>query len=213
MEPEIIYLNLNANSQASLFNILLLNIHSLRHKLHLIEAELVRLNRPKIVILTESWIEPGTEGNYNIIGYIAYHATRPDGYGGVSVFINSDLKHSLLDIGSIVSNEVQYLKIKIHEGDFDLLAIYRRPDDRNLIPFLTEYDRLLESLRPLISAGDINIDTNKSNSMTNRYKTVLESNSMFLLNGNEPTFPILNGLSTRSLFNQHHINESKLNSL
>lgn len=193
MEPEISYTNFNSINLANALNILLLNIHSLRNKLNLTEAEIIRLKRPKIVILTENWVEPGTEDYYNINGYTSYHSTRPDGYGGVSVYIDSNLKHSLIATGSIVSDEVQYLRFRIHEGDFDLLAIYRRPNDRNLVNFLTEYDRLVESLRPLITAGDMNIDTNKTTSTSSRYRSILESNSIFLLNGNEPTFPISNG--------------------
>ena len=129
------YLDYRSCFSHSCMNLFMLNIHSLRKKLNLLEAEMARLGWPKVVILPESWLEPGTEDYYHISGYRDYHITRPDGYGGLSVYVQDHTRHSFIRSRSCGADAVQIISIRFLDLDFDLHAIYRRPDERNLMGF------------------------------------------------------------------------------
>ena len=169
MNPEVSYLRYSDCFGQSRKNIFLLNIHSLRNKLNLLEADLEVMGRPQIVILTETWIEPGSESFYNINGYRSHHATRLDGYGGVSVFVQDHIRHALLACGSHVSNEVQLIRLRFFDQDLDLISFYRKPSERNLFGFRDLLDSVLESTRPIVLAGDANVDLRKHDAAVTRF--------------------------------------------
>ena len=143
MEAEITYNRYNPNSSQPSTKFFLLNIHSIRNKLHLLEAYPATLNWPQVVILTETWIEPLTQNFYNLRGYEPHHVTRPDGYGGLTVFVREHLRHTLLFSECRVEGEVQCLGIRLLDLETDLITVYRKPNERNLHSFLNELDTLL----------------------------------------------------------------------
>ena len=78
-----------------------------------------------------------------------------------------------------------------------MLSFYRRPDERNLLTFLNEFDSILESTRPVIVTADLNIYLKKNDLAVSRYKFILESNSISIMNDTSDqsvTFPITQGI-------------------
>lgn len=166
------------------FRILQLNAQSLRQKLHLLEAEIIKHDMPEVVVVTETWIEPGTETYFNLEGYNSYHVTRPDGYGGVSIFIQSNINHECSKT-TYNDNGIQINEINLKKPEFTLLAVYRSPSSPAQL-FFPILDRSLEGNRRIIMCGDINIDllsTTASDTMT--YTDIIEANSCFILNKKE----------------------------
>lgn len=182
--PKVTYLSSSRASHKS-FRILQLNSQSLRHKIDLLEAEIIKYDMPEIIVVTETWIEPATEHHYNIEGYVSYHLTRPDAYGGVSIFVRNTINHeSPKNIHN--ENGIQILELNIKNPELSIVAVYRSPSSS--IPlFLPIIDRLLEREMKVILCGDINIDLLSPNSSeTIAYTDTIEANSYFVLNNQHP---------------------------
>jgi exonuclease III len=79
-----------------------LNIHSLRNKLTLLEAEIEAIKNIDIMTFSETWHEQGTEGYYNISGFASEHLLRQDGYGGLSIFVKSSIDYRVKGKKSIL---------------------------------------------------------------------------------------------------------------
>lgn len=58
------------------FNIVNINIHSIRNKRDRLETEINRYGRIHVIVVTESWVQEGFENNYNLEGYQTYQVTR-----------------------------------------------------------------------------------------------------------------------------------------
>jgi exonuclease III len=184
------------NTNDTNFNILQLNIHSLRNKLPLLEAEIQAIANIDIVILSETWIEPNTDQFYNLPGFSSEHVTREDGYGGLSVFVKGNLNYRVKQSLTILGN-THIIILKLLGINLNIL-IYRPPgnDTFTINGFLNILDGLLEDNTDCIVAGDININLLNDNITSRLYKTTIEANGYYVLNKIEHdnfTFPIENG--------------------
>ena len=67
--PKVYYDNSRLSPNNS-FKILQLHAQSLRNKLHLLEGEISKFDKPAVVIVSETWMIEGWQQFYNIDGYI-----------------------------------------------------------------------------------------------------------------------------------------------
>lgn len=165
-------------------NVINFNIHSMRNKLELIEAELTKLPRIDIIVITETWMIPGTEDMYNLEGFTAYHESRNDGYGGLAVYVRDNLSHTCVTRRNF--QNIQMIVIKL--STCRIIAVYRQPVSSNTNSFFQVIDDMLETTEDCLLVGDMNIDTLSPNSCLNTYMSVLESNSTCILNHNQADY-------------------------
>lgn len=101
-------------------NIVSINIHSIRNKCDILEAEIARLGKVSVVIVSETWIQTGTESFYGLRGFSSYHETRADGYGGLSVYVDENPRHTLLRQVSVQA--VHLITLRVYSKK--VIAIY-----------------------------------------------------------------------------------------
>lgn len=79
------------------FNILYLNIRSLRNKIYELES-LINSNKFQIhaIVLTETWLEDGEAKFFNFPNFKSFHLTRSKRGGGVAIFVKVDHEASLV---------------------------------------------------------------------------------------------------------------------
>lgn len=193
-EFDITYMDDIMRTSKNGLHIVSINIHSIRNKIDQLQLELHKLGHAHVVVVSETWIQPGNEAIYNLDGFTSIHLTRSDGYGGLSVFIRNGvnftpLMQKTLDDIHVVSIKLVSFKLTIH-------AIYRRPISNNMQPFLNLLDEISETDENCIIIGDTNINVIKQDLNTNNYINTLERNSLRLLNKVDRqafTFPISDG--------------------
>lgn len=183
MDPNVTHHQGGISVSAENLNILSINIHSLRNKLDILEAEIARVGDIGIVVVSETWIEPGTESFYNLNGYVSYHEVRADGYGGLSVLVRNNMIHTLMN--SETSNNVHIMSIKLQSTR--IIAVYRQPSN-NINTFLDLLDKSLETNDNCIMIGDTNIDILAASTNLSLYRDALDLNSMVILNKMDPDF-------------------------
>lgn len=110
------------------FHILHLNIHSLRHKMDRLAAELQHRGEVQVVCIAETWIQPGKETSYQLAGYSGYHVTQDNGYCGLSVYVRNSTRHVLGHRKLVDGVHV----ITIELDSCNVIAIYRRPYKSNM---------------------------------------------------------------------------------
>lgn len=173
------------------FHVANINIHSLRNKRDLLEAEMNKYGRIHVIVVTESWVMMGFQDNYDLAGYIAYHVLREDGYAGLVVYVRSDLRHTFLR--TISTGGTQVALLQFHSFDFKLVAVYRQPRNDNVSSFVATLEEILDCSDDMLLVGDTNFNLLKSEQSNETYLNLLESNSMCLLNrmtSQDFTFPI-----------------------
>lgn len=92
----------NKRMRMGKYNLLYLNINSLRHKEDELENAIHDLqnNSGKIVhfvALTETRIKELDIPLYNLPNYASFHCTRGDGYGGCALFVRESLTCNLIE--------------------------------------------------------------------------------------------------------------------
>lgn len=112
------------------FNLLYLNINSLRNKLNDIEFDLYNLTRKNkqtihFIALTETRIGDCEIPFINIQNYNAYHRTRSDGNGGVALFVHHTLTSNLIDARTV--NNIESITIDILNIGVKVMVIYKQP--------------------------------------------------------------------------------------
>lgn len=191
---------------SSQISILLLNACSLRNKLSDLEAELQIYDFPSVVVVCESRLTEGITQFFDIQGYTAYHTTRKDGYGGLSIFIKSNISHRVITNISR-TDRVHISKVKLNHIAMNLFCVYRAP--RSDMPqFLDQLDDILKRNSNVIVCGDFNLnlyDTHDAN--VSRYKLIVESNAYKFLNSLEFTYPINSGPGLPGSLIDHYITD------
>lgn len=196
MNPDVSYLNYSAQHNQLDFNLLQLNIHSMRRKLEDLESLVCQLNNIHVLIISETWVYQWMERFYNIDGYVAYHASRPDGYGGLAVFVRTDVRHRLVEKGSYLADSVQMAEIDLEQIGLRLFGIYRKPDEGGARAFVDFIDARVEGITGCLVAGDINFNLLRGGGTIDLYKSMIADNGLHFLNEIQPsayTYPILNG--------------------
>ena len=124
-----------------------------------------------IIVITESWLTTSNKHLFNIPNYSSEHIVRNNKRGGgVSIFINNNIKYKLIDNLSLSVNDA-YDMITIsfiyEHINYLLSGIYKAPIF-NIIEFIdiiyNTFNRHLN--KSLILTGDFNININNHNSHT-----------------------------------------------
>jgi hypothetical protein len=164
------------------FNVLYMNIHSLRGKMN--ELEIVLNNAtvsPEVVVICETWLTDSMSKFYNLDGYDVVHNCREDGYAGLSIFIRNDLQFDIILNEKL--NRNHFIMLNLTGRKFKLLEIYRDSAERMPNQFLEHLDRILEANSNCLMVGDLNIDLYRSTETARLYSEALVSNNFCILNG------------------------------
>lgn len=166
------------------FNIIYLNINSLRNKLDELEElihETQNSNRKIVhfICLTESRLNDEDTRYYNINGYTAFHCTRADGYGGTVLFVHESLSCNLLAKKS--QSNIELILVNIVELSLNIIVVYKQPPVSSdiLINLLIP---LLENRGKSIVLGDFNINLLNDSIATNQYTHTMISRGLIFLN-------------------------------
>lgn len=166
------------------FNILHLNIQSLRNKLTTF-TNFIQFSKTifHVIVLSETHIKKDESHFFNLPNYQAIHCTREGKLsGGVSIFVRKDFSefdviHSLdFEFNSSLLIELTRPKIKI-------LGIYKYRNC-NFSNFTNHLNKVLEEYSNCLVIGDFNIDlfTISSDQNVKRYFDLIVSSGYIFLN-------------------------------
>lgn len=108
-------------------NIALLNIRSLRNKLHELEILLNEQKQmPKIIIITESWLRKEDVQFYNLNGYSTVASCRENNRGGgILMFIHESIKYN--EVKNVNFDKNHLIIIHLTEIDLKICGFYKSP--------------------------------------------------------------------------------------
>lgn len=163
-----------------MFQVIFINIRSLRDKLHGLEEVVNNFSkRPHLIVVNETWLTHSEANQFNIDGFIAVHNCRSRRGGGTCVFIRRDLRFKrVMHMSRYNTTLIEVLSVN---PTIKVLTAYRSPDedDHKFISFL---GRILNSHKNLIFLSDTNLDllTNAPNIWL--YVHTFTSNNYYLAN-------------------------------
>ena len=186
-----------ASHSQNIFSICSLNVQSLHAKFSELKNFLTTINNGPsvldIIAISETWVKDFSL--YNIDNYTLFGSSRPSGRGGGSaIYLHSSntakqLKNPIFFIPNLFEATVIEINMK-GKFKFLLVSIYRPNTHNDLTPgaqidsFMQQLEICLEFLekfnKPVIFAGDINIDLLKSNDINDPSTNLLD---LFLVYG------------------------------
>ena len=152
---------------ATLRKISSLNIRSLQKHYRDLQVDSVML-QSDIICINETFLKPNTLAPI-IEGYNCHLASKGNS-SGVAVYIKSHL-NSLVKATTLIQPSFQAVKVSIR-NQFDVIAVYRSPNDKSLINFTNQITAAIHSSHPTIICGDVNIDYLKT--PQNPFSTALQ---------------------------------------
>ena len=163
---------------------------------------------PDILCISETWLKPNTAPFHEINGFKSYHTHRPDGYGGVAIYVNSNISSVPLNDYCICNDNVELctVEIKINSSSYIISSLYR-PHSKHLKvnEFTVFMDNLLSQSiftdNNSIISGDFNINLleHSTNSPTNNFLTTMQSLNYFPHISRPTRFPEDNSTASPSL--------------
>lgn len=150
-------LNLNVSQKTNWtkndqFNMLYLNINSIRNKLYDLE-DIVSKNKSKIthlIAFTETRISDNETEFFNIPNYNSYYSNRSDGHGGAALFVHNSLDSNLIASG--VKFKVNFVIVNIPILKTSIAIVYKKPTV-SISEFLTVLIKILERANRIIVIG------------------------------------------------------------
>lgn len=186
-----------------------MNACSIRNKLQELEAELRLYNYPDIAVICESRLTQSITQFFNITGYSAYHTTREDGFGGLSIYVKSNISHQITTDMSNVER-VHISKVRLGQNSMNIFCVYRAPRS-DLNRFFEQIDDIMERHSNVIVCGDMNLNLfSDTDPNVAKLKGLVESNSCVFLNSLERdqfTFPIASGPGAPGSLIDHFITD------
>lgn len=181
------------------YNLLYININSLRYKLFELEAQIKLYNNNNTILhfiaLTEVRIYDYETGFFNLPNYNVHFSTRSDGDGGCALFIHNSLNCELISADS--THNIDSVMVKIIDLNLFIIVIYKQPTvSFNL--FSEIINRLVCTGNRMILVGDANIDLLTSANHTRTYINYLLENGLHILN------KITNKFATRVAHRNRH---------
>ena len=166
----------NYNNRFSLFHA---NIRSIPRNLDQLTFYLQNLNIDfSVIALSETWLKPCNKDIYFIPGYVHKSVIRESRMGGgVSLFINRNIKFEVISNLSINLEDVDMLFIEIDKNELKcnknlMIGVCYRAPHVCANKFIDEMHRLLDDLTKLNKhiylLGDFNINTMKSHIALNK---------------------------------------------
>lgn len=162
------------------YNILYLNINSLRENLE--ELEFISKERPGIffIVLTGIKISQQQNATFNIHNYRAHFNNRGDGKAGVALYVHQSMIST--EIINNYTENVHQLAVQIHSLGIKLGVIYTESETKKEIA-LQMYNEMIEKHRNLILFADIDIDLmDRYNSHTGQYFRDTSNRNFVILN-------------------------------
>ena len=139
------------------FSICHLNINSLyvrsdtnsTYKIDEIYSRFCIHDKYEVICLTETWLNPSIPDSLiELPGYILYRRDRPDGYGGVAVYVDKNIQSHI--ISNMCYNHVENLWISMVVGNRKCFVgvYYRAPcsDSQRIRYFLDEFNEHLHRI-------------------------------------------------------------------
>lgn len=166
------------------YNILYLNINSIRNKLYELEMLIndLQSQNSKIVhfvALTESRIGEHDAPFFNIPNYASFHCTRGDGYGGCSLFVHNSITCNLVD--KVSKHGVELIAVNIIELKLNITVVYKQPTV-NGNDFIQTLNEFIKNNGKTIVIGDTNINLLSNSNLVHCYTDSLVSNGYALIN-------------------------------
>lgn len=161
------------------FNLLYLNINSLKYKINELESMLPHNKVIHFIALTEIKIQKRENKYYNIKNYKSYFSNRSDGYGGTALFVHSIF--SGVSVFDECTNNVNLLTVKIIELKLNISVIYKKPTVNTQI-FNDIMNNFLEKIGRGIIVGDFNINILLNSNISTKYINILNQNGFAILN-------------------------------
>lgn len=134
--------------------------------------------RPKLLILTETWIVEGTGGIYEIDGYKAYHCGRDTSSAGIAIYYSSEYDIEVLKESN---GNFSFIQFKIFlTGASEVFIIFTacylpsRANHKDLEDMLPDLVNPFQDQRHVL-IGDFNINVSDGSLLSGRYLNVLES--------------------------------------
>lgn len=161
---------------------------------------------PDFMVLSEVKLKPSFPIDiYKINGYLQYSALRDAAHskGGLLIYVKRNLQHKLVS-SSTTNYELIIMDIQLGTLGLRVFCIYRPPDASNFKEFMNDIElKLNESHgKKLILLGDFNIDWLGSSSDTMRYRDLLRSFDLEVIN-DECTRPVSGKLIDHVVTNFH----------
>lgn len=152
-------------SNNKFLSILCINVRSISSvdKFNKFKTLLVNFSKlPDIIAIQETWFRKELTQLYVIPGFESVHSCRNDGYGGTSLYINSQITFSVECCQSynyVETINVKLTNFKMHNKPLQLISFYRSQKCSEHA-FLTLLDDILSihAKNPIIILGDANID-------------------------------------------------------
>ena len=163
---------------------------------------------PDILCISETWLKPCTIHLNEIDGYKSYHTHRPDGYGGVAIYVKDILPSFLLNEYCMCTENVELCTVKVIIGNTNYIisSLYRPHSKHHQINEFTAFmDNLLSQTMftnsKSIFAGDFNINLLEHNDHvpTNNFLSMMQSCNYFPLVSRPTRFPDNNSTASPSL--------------
>lgn len=166
------------------YNLLYLNINSLRNKFEEIELliEQIKISEGKIIhfiALTETRIKSHDIPFYNIANYLSFHCTRDDGYGGCALFVHNSLTCNFVKNKSI--HNIELITVYIIEPAINITVVYKQPTVNGEI-FIHTLIPFIENTGKNIVVGDTNINLIADSAIAKKYIDSLVSLGFVIIN-------------------------------
>ena len=95
-------------------NIMHINTHSLSKNNDNLISLLNSLPKlPDALCLSETWLKPNTVPLNEIEGFKSYHTHRPEGYGGVAIYMNNSFPSVLLSEYCLCDGNIELCTVKV----------------------------------------------------------------------------------------------------
>lgn len=167
------------------FNILYLNINSIRNKLDELELNIQNIlknnsqNLIHIIALNEVRLHEHITKYFNIPNYTSFFQTRHDGYGGCALFVHDGINCSLVEKKSV--HNIEILSVHITALNSTLAIVYKQPSVDNEL-FLGTIESFIANKRNLFLIGDFNVNLLNDSNISCSFIDTLISNGLFVLN-------------------------------
>lgn len=166
------------------FNLLALNIQSLRNKLNSFTNFVVTSKTSfHVIVLSETHIKSDEAHFFNLPGYNVVHNIRKGNRsGGVSIFVKRDFS-SFNVLHSIEFDLNNSLLIELNRPKVKILGFYRFEQSSNA-NFINHIDKVMDENKNCICVGDFNINLFKINSdnFVREYHDAIITNGFIFLN-------------------------------
>lgn len=137
-----------------------------------------------LLVLTECWLRETDGSVFHIPGYItSYSYAKQNKNDGILVFVKDTLVPNIISNTFSSCNALAMSVIKNKET-YNILAIYRSPSERNLMPFIEEMGEFCETKFSMshknLILGDINLNILDDESANNETRDLYLNNLLSL---------------------------------